>query len=553
MEGAATRTLPARHAYDSFTSAASAVATADRPKFSRAWSYLAPVFLLLVIAALGRVWIVTHTAVAARDSIGFIRHALQFETEPWTTVLRDNLQHPAYPLTVLAVSWPVRQILGTTDAFTMQLSAQLASSLAGLLLVIPMFYLGCELFNRKVGFWGAILFQCLPVSSRALSDGLSEAVFFLFVAIALLMAVRALRRQSIFEFALSGLFAGLAYLTRPEGLLVLAATGLVLLGVGFYPTWRPGWKKTLACGSALALAALVLIGPYMYVIGGVTNKPSGRKLLGDDPGTTAAPVDISLVSPTEKFVLQPTRGPVFASLLAVWAPENNRHPQRWAFHAIVMEIVKAYQYVLVLPLALGIWCYRDQFARVPGPWVLAVLCLLHGIVVWRLAVVVGYVSERHVLLFVLCGIFGTAAAMVALSDWLQRRYPQWLSVLPLFLMVGVGIPETLKPLHANRAGHRAAGLWLAAHTQLCDPVRDPFCWAHYYAGRVFLEGTNPPAPPGYHPTEYVVLEHSGHEHVHLPTAGEAEARAKQGKVVYHWPENKPESEARVSVYAVALR
>jgi hypothetical protein len=509
--------------------------------------------LLVALAAAGRVWILANTAVAARDSIGFIRYALQLESEPVRTVLQQNLQHPGYPTALLAVSWPVRYALGRTDAFAMQLSAQVTSSLAGLLLVVPMFYLGCELFNRKAGFWGTALFQCLPISSRALSDGLSEAVFLLFTTLALLLAARALRRHSTVQFALCGLFGGLAYLTRPEGLLVIAAAGLVLLGVQFYRPWRTGWRRSLACAASLTVATVVVAGPYMYLIQGITNKPSGRKLLGNDSGAPLAPIDLSSNVPADRFAASAARGPIFASALAVWAPENNRHPRRWAVHAIVMEIVKAYQYVLVLPLILGAWVYRDRFARVPGAWVLAMLCVLHGLVVWRLAVVVGYVSERHVLLFVLCGTFATAAAMVALGDWLGNLYARWLGFVPLLVLVAVGIPETLKPLHANRAGHRAAGLWLAANTQPCDPVRDPFCWAHYFAGRVFLEGTTPTVPPGYRPTEYVVLEHSGHEHVHLPSAAEAEERAKQGKVVYHWPENKPVNEARVCVYAVALR
>src|SRR5438046_1174088 len=126
---------------------------------------------LLLLATGMRAWLLGHTEVAARDSIGFIRYAWQLERQPWAEVLRHSQQHPGYPLWVLAVSWPVRHYWQGDEASAMQWSAQLASAIAGVLLVLPMFYLGKELFDRRVGFWGAVLFQCLPVGARIMSDG----------------------------------------------------------------------------------------------------------------------------------------------------------------------------------------------------------------------------------------------------------------------------------------------------------------------------------------------------------------------------------------------
>ena len=108
----------------------------------------------------------------------------------------------------------------------MQLSAQLASALAGTLLVIPMYYLGRELFSRSVGLWAALCYQCMPSSGRFIADGLSEATFLLFAATGLLMGLKGLRQRSSFHFALCGLFAGLAYLTRPEGRWLRGHVGL---------------------------------------------------------------------------------------------------------------------------------------------------------------------------------------------------------------------------------------------------------------------------------------------------------------------------------------
>src|SRR5262249_20130028 len=150
--------------------------------------------------------------------------------QPWMEVLRHTEQPPLYALALLGMSVPLRHVMGAPESVLMQTSAQLTSVVAGILLVIPMFLLGKELFDRNVGFWAAVLFQALPATGRFLSDGVSEATFLMLAAVSLCVGVRALRVESILLFGFCGLFAGLAFLTRPEGGLVVAAAGIVLLG-----------------------------------------------------------------------------------------------------------------------------------------------------------------------------------------------------------------------------------------------------------------------------------------------------------------------------------
>src|SRR5260370_41932397 len=168
-----------------------------------------------------RLWVLVSTEVAARDSIGYIRYGLKFETDDdWKQVIKDKDQHPGYALTVLAVSQPLRLASGQTDAATMQLAAQLTTVLSAMLLLYPMYHVGRLLFNRRIGFGAALLYQFLPINAHHLSDGLSEGLFLFLVASALLQGVRALQGQSPFRFALCGLISGLAYRTRLEGAVV---------------------------------------------------------------------------------------------------------------------------------------------------------------------------------------------------------------------------------------------------------------------------------------------------------------------------------------------
>ena len=103
--------------------------------------------LLLLVAGL-RAWQITHTEVAARDSIGFIRYAWLLENSTdWKSVIKDAQQHPGFPLAIHLVSKPVRYFVTSDLPFAYQLSSQLVSSFFSVLLVLPLFYLAFEIFN----------------------------------------------------------------------------------------------------------------------------------------------------------------------------------------------------------------------------------------------------------------------------------------------------------------------------------------------------------------------------------------------------------------------
>src|SRR5437016_2784605 len=72
------------------------------------------VLLLLLVTLTLRAAMLYRAEVPARDSIGYIRYALEFERQDltWADILRKNDQHPGYPLAILAVSYPVRHFLG---------------------------------------------------------------------------------------------------------------------------------------------------------------------------------------------------------------------------------------------------------------------------------------------------------------------------------------------------------------------------------------------------------------------------------------------------------
>jgi hypothetical protein len=493
-----------------------------------------------------RGWQLSHTEVASRDSIGYIRIAWHLEHGPWGEAMRQAQQHPGYPLLLLGVSVPVRHFFHGDLATLMQLSAQLASALASVLLVVPMYFLGRELFDRRVGFWGALLFQCLPASGRGMADGLSEPFFLLAMASAFAFACVALRRGWVVGFALCGLCGGVAYLTRPEGAVVVAATGLVLIGSQAARSWRRPWGRVAACSGALVLAALVVGGPYAWTIGKFTVKHTAEQILQLPTGG------------------QPVAAP--DPPLGAWWPDLNDAPSRrtwWGFVTLLEVLSRAFFYVLWVPGLAGLWWFRDRLRRVQGSWVLLLVCLPLVFLLYRVARDLGYLSDRHALLVLLCGCYFVAAALLrtgkrvaglvarrrpalAASAWARPR--SWAVALAVVACAGP-LPRTLERLHGDRSGFRDAGYWLAKNTAPGDYILDPYCWANYYAGRVFTEGVTG-LEASLPPVFYLVVEQAENKHTRLAEHNAAMIMKKYGTLINSFPVLRGKDKGAVEIYKI---
>jgi hypothetical protein len=521
--------------------------TAFKETRSSAWRVELAMFAVLLLVAAGiHAWLIRHTEVMARDGVGFIAYSWQLRSQPWDQVVRDNQHPPFYPLTILGMSYPLRPWLSGDENEVMQKSAQWTSALAGMLLVIPMFYLGRALFDPRVGFWAALLFQCWPVGSRLLADALTEGVFLLLVMTALLCAIHALRKSRAIYFGLSGLCGGLAYLTRPEGAVVVAATLVVLVGMQVFRAYRRPWRQAITACATVIVAAVAAGGPYAFTIGHFSNKTTSHEIM-----------QTAKIEPSET---PQTIAPTSASLLGVFGPDSRelgfvKH-HLWCLAAVFREVMKGYHYVAWFWALVGIFWFRAHLRERPGAWVLLALMVLQLLILWRVAFVMGYVAERHSVLIVTCGLYWAVATIGAIGDWLALMAGRYLArrqlVAAVFLLSLAlsGLPKTLEPLHTNRAGFHAAGRWLAERLQPGDQIYDPFNWVEYYSGQVYRISNRFAPPLGRHP-QYVVLGGTENEHKRLPLMPAATFWATQGTLVYEWPTTPVHAKAEsVRVYQV---
>jgi hypothetical protein len=513
------------------------------------WQLLA---ILLALSAMLHVWVLTHTEVAARDSIAYIRYAWRLEHLPWTQVLREGDHHPGYPAAVLLMKQAVEPFHHGSTAMMMQLSAQLVSCVFGVLLVVPMFLLGRELFSPRVGFWSALLLQVMPATGHVLSDGLSEAMFLCLVSFSTWMGVRGLRTGSKLNFSLSGAVGALAYLTRPEGALIVGATGLLLVISQVVRAWQRPWRRAMACMGALAVPAIVVGCPLLLVTGKLILKPTPNAVIENMLKARGNDSEAEMRGPST---------PLFATFMTTTGADVG-------FQAVTKELVRGFNYVGWIPALLALWWERERLREQPGHWILLIVMCSVGFLLWRVATLMGYVSDRHTALIIFCGVFWITAGLAGLPSRLALLFDRlhffWASrwcrkslapAVALLAFALPGLPRTMERLHYNRGGFREAGDWLASHSTSQDPILDPYCWSHYYAGRVFIEGldTSTAAPEsGNACVKYVVLEESNNPHPNLPEVREAERLVKQGTEVYRWKGRRGKEYAEVAIYKVPL-
>jgi hypothetical protein len=508
------------------------------------WQWL--LILCAVVVPL-RGWLLWNTEVAARDSIGYIRYALRFDEHSWGEVLRAFDQHPGYPLAIWLTSLPVRAVAGETTPELMVKCGQLVSALAAILLVWPMYYLGKALLGPAAAFGGALLFQCLPVTGHHLSDAVSESLFCLWIASALLFAVRGMAPLRPRLFVLAGGFAGLAYLTRPEGALAALAAGCALCLAQACRTTRRPWRVWSAAVAGLTVSA-ALVGSLLAVpIRGLSPKPS---------------VDAVSDNVGDLFGLAPASAPAVALFAVAYQPGDGT-PRRMLLSgdAVGRELLRGMHYAgLALVLVPVLSKRRRELFVHPGVWVTTSYSLLHAAALVALAMSVNYVSDRHVMPLVMLLSYLAALGVYQIAGWVcaawRKTAPEpatgmKVGVAALVVLIAVScLPRTLRRLHDNRAGHHAAGLWLAPRLLAGDMVDDDHAWSHYYAGQVFLEGKDLPAPPDYRPLCYVVMTRSRDPEVAGQRLGKERKLKRRGRLVYHWPLDRAIEEARVVVYAV---
>jgi len=462
---------------------------------------LAIVVLAAVLHALG----IARTVLPAQDGLKFIRVARQFQERPAMDVVRGSDQHPLYPaLIALAEPLVVRCTGPGPDAW--RIAAQGVAALASIALILPLYGLTRALFDDRIAALAALLFVVLPLPAEVGRDTLSDSLGLLGALAALQLGAAALapERRGVGNVAGCGLAAGLGYLARPEVALVPLAVGITfVLGGG----WRPALRRRAVVEmSTLSVAFLTLVGGYALAKGEVSEKLALRYGAGiaqprapvriarpwlppglDDPGWDFSPKEETLPGDSR------TPGRSRTTALAATAELITRWAEGLGGLFGLFAIWGAVRARFVRMLIAGEPAPPGQVENDLPPrlrMLLTIYLVLYALVLVRHQVVLGYVSDRHLLPMVAVALPWAAAGTyicarrAATILGCPARRTRRLGALLVVLAAGAAIvlPQW-KPGHRSRWGHWAAGCWLQAHARTPDAVLDTRGWASFASNR----------------------------------------------------------------------
>jgi hypothetical protein len=178
--------------------------------------------------------------------------------------LAESLQEGRYSLEQSApletFRPPVMPVL--FSVYPDMLWARMLVFLTSVLSVIAIYWMGREFYGKRAGMWAALFLSASYLFIYFSTKALSEPLFIAFSALSLTLFARYIREPSLRPLALAGLFAGLTFLTRYFGGLIIFAYVLFFC----YLAVREKRRARSLCHLAALVAVFVLtISPWMLM------------------------------------------------------------------------------------------------------------------------------------------------------------------------------------------------------------------------------------------------------------------------------------------------
>ncbi len=406
-------TQPRRH------SPGPASATAS-PQRGRRW-----LLLILLAAAALRLGLAAAMPCISRDGVVFCNHARALG-QRGPEMLRDPAmqQHPLYPAAIL-LTQRIASLFGAPDTpIVWQRCGQAVALLAGLGLVAVIWAMSVRLVRdlalpvppAAVGHVAALLAAVLPLGAALSADVMSDPLHALLYLLGLYLAMRCTTAPAAFG---TGLLAGLAFLTRPEGAAVAPAAWAAILA----RRTELRWKRVATLGLLVGAGFLVCAGPYWSLTGRLSTKKSPLELLGDvTVPQRPAPCErdhrrfFSLVRNRDDADTAPavTQARLKLIELPMWACLP------WVFYTLL----RAGRVVIVVFGLAAAWRLRHALlSPALAGWTTA--ALLHLSLTTALLAHWHYLAPRHLLIVVLLLIPLAAVAFVHLWLTAPARVRPW--------------------------------------------------------------------------------------------------------------------------------
>ena len=399
---------------------------------------------LLAFAFLLRLPLFFYPEVIRYDGAEYIRHAKLILSGDWTGGKAPPLYPALIAFTHIAVpDWERAGIL--------------ISILFGALLVLPVFYLGKEMFGERVGILSGVIVAVHPYLNSYSGSVLTESTYYFLVAMIVLMGWYAFDRGRIGWILLFSLLTALAYLTRPEGIGFLIVFSLWVLIV--HPSrGKRGWIKKFGVVFLAVVCFLLLSAPYLVQIRketgrwGITKKftifiesPSG----GDDSRSIE-----EFAKKKEIYLLSFVKNPLIVLKKIVVG-----------FFQSLNKFQQGYNPLLFLLAILGWILFRESLFSTRGN------LYLFSYLVFFLGFVLPFfwVDRRYASQVIPVAIPWSAFGFLNVTIWiskrlkggiLQKKFP---ALLFMVLLVGLFVQGRVIHGQNYRMIQKEVGLWMRDH------------------------------------------------------------------------------------------
>ncbi|MGO9598550.1 MAG: glycosyltransferase family 39 protein [Isosphaeraceae bacterium] len=442
-----------------------------------------------------------HTEASLGDGLRYVRQAEEIERGAWREGMVGSIDHPLHPLAIVAA----HRVVGDFGPVAWQRAAVALAFGCIVLLAVPSYLLSRELFGDRTAWLASSMVVTHRLCSVIVANALCESTFLLLWMWGLWAAVRFLREGRFVWLPVTIGFGVLAYLSRPEGMLLplamIASLGILPLHRATRINW-PRWWRAVAF---LSIGSLALAGPYVALKGSLGTRPGIARVLGLAP---VSPPD----APEREQPLAADQSPLHTYRLA-----TNR----------MLKVFRDGVSTPLLPLAvLGIVMMRRGPARARIWLFLGVILFASAVALVRLHATGGYCTVLHGLIPT---VILTLAAAHGLS-WVMQRIsipgrllglPErrlvpgpafWLVVIAM-LLLPPRLAQSSHPTVGPFSVYRDVGAWLAQNARDEGRILDLTDWSLYFSQREgyrFDQVYEAPADPR---TRWVVIRKphlSGH-------------------------------------------
>ncbi len=427
-----------------------------------------------------------NTAIISRDSVIYINLAKDWVSGQYLKALAHPY-HPLYSFLIAAVS----KGLG----FSFPHAAVGISILASALTLPALDRIFRRSSDRRVLILGLLFFTVSPYLIRYSADILTEPLYLFWIAWSAAFWIEGGDSKKPWYFFFSGISAGLAYLTRPEGLLVVSA-GILWLFIGYR---KYALKDLFIYPLLVVLGTLLVASPYILYL----HQDSGQWLLTRKKRIGTLERELSLKKNFPKsiqvgnswnnprllkgvskrramFLLNRRRWQADLAVKIRQAQGTPKGPKvrpgggvwQWLYVLLGSLGYVLFGFLKGMFLPIGMWVIFRFFSFRRYPWsredtFILVFSTLYWMVLGVLLTGYGYVSRRHYSAVMMFWSIWAAIGFMHVCEWVASfiKAHRWTTkTVGTFLLIpilGISVVKGTRPYRIGKYGRKLVGRWLS--------------------------------------------------------------------------------------------